>query len=136
MKFFRSRLVVLSYHSLEDRRVKKLFRSGSVYGEEVDSAASGSSSSSSSSNSNPWIELSRRALPPTDEEIAVNRRSRSAKLRVATRAQLPTDTVAADDSESADSLSGRMKRKKQKISTPFIGAKQRAKMIAADKDEE
>ena len=131
MKFFRSRLVVLSYHSLEDRRVKKLFRSGSVYGEEVDSAASGSSS-----NSNPWIELSRRALPPTDEEIAVNRRSRSAKLRVATRAQLPTDTVAADDSESADSLSGRMKRKKQKISTPFIGAKQRAKMIAADKDEE
>lgn len=130
----------MSYHSLEDRRVKKLFRSGSVYGEEQDSATT----SNSNSNSNPWIELCRRALPPTNEEVATNRRSRSAKLRVATRAPLPTDPVVVHDSsnnttaqtETTDSLSGRMKKKKQKLSAPFIGAKQLAKMIAADKENE
>ena len=123
----------MSYHSLEDRRVKKLFRSGSVYGEEQDSTTS-------FSNINPWIELARRALPPTDEEVEINRRSRSAKLRAATRAPLPTDPIAQDDNnmtvETTDSMSGRMKKKKQKLSAPFIGAKQLAKMIAADRENE
>lgn len=68
------RLVVISYHSLEDRRVKRLFKTGSVDGDD-----------DSGSSSGPWNPLFKRAKPPTDEEIERNRRARSAKLRVAER---------------------------------------------------
>ena len=36
----------------------------------------------------PWIPVNKRALPPSDEEIQVNRRARSAKLRAAERSNL------------------------------------------------
>ncbi len=55
------RMVVLSYHSLEDRAVKRAFRGLSEAGN--------------------FKELNRKPMEPTQEEIARNRRSRSAKLR-------------------------------------------------------
>jgi 16S rRNA (cytosine1402-N4)-methyltransferase len=60
------RLAVISFHSLEDRRVKKLFRAGGT-------------------ETAPLGELTRKPITPSPEEAARNPRARSAKLRVAER---------------------------------------------------
>ena len=53
------RLVVISYHSLEDRRVKRVMRSGLVDG-------TGDSEAEGAGGDNPWRALFRRAKPPSD----------------------------------------------------------------------
>lgn len=72
------RLVVISYHSLEDRIVKNRMR---AMGQgEVDQVTGRTRSETR------LIEvLTRKPLRPTEEEIAFNPRSRSAKLRAARR---------------------------------------------------
>lgn len=92
------RMVVLSYHSLEDRRVKCLFRSGMIDEQQVSLSAAARASLPSSTpvstplsahrgtkGSVPWKALFRRPQLPSEQEVAANRRSRSAKLRVAER---------------------------------------------------
>ena len=69
------RLVVLTYHSLEDRMVKNFMRSGSIGGD-VEKDFFGRTST-------PFEIITRKVVVPTDEEIARNPRSRSAKLRAA-----------------------------------------------------
>lgn len=69
------RLVVISYHSLEDRIVKNFMRSGNAEGR-IEKDFYGRSTS-------PLRVVTRKAIVPTDEEITRNPRSRSAKLRVA-----------------------------------------------------
>jgi 16S rRNA (cytosine1402-N4)-methyltransferase len=54
-------MVVLAFHSLEDRPVKQRFRELTKFGE--------------------FIAISRKALRPNAEETANNRRARSARLR-------------------------------------------------------
>lgn len=72
------RLVVISYHSLEDRIVKNTLR-GLAQGE-VDQITGRSRSETQ------LIEvLTRKPMRPSEEEIAFNPRSRSAKLRAAKR---------------------------------------------------
>lgn len=69
------RLVIMSYHSLEDRMVKNFMRSGSIGGD-VEKDFFGRTST-------PFEIITRKVVVPTDEEIARNPRSRSAKLRAA-----------------------------------------------------
>ena len=69
------RLVVMSYHSLEDRIVKNFMRSGNTEGR-IEKDFFGRATT-------PLKVITRKAVIPTDEEIALNPRSRSAKLRVA-----------------------------------------------------
>lgn len=72
------RLVVIAYHSLEDRRVKRMLKSGGLLDTVPPKDHFGNSLS-------PWKELIRRPQLPTDTEISRNPRARSAKLRVAER---------------------------------------------------
>lgn len=73
------RLVVITYHSLEDRMVKNFMRSGNIerkvekdfYGRE----------------STPFRLVFRKPVLPAESEIASNTRARSAKLRVAEKTE-------------------------------------------------
>ena len=68
------RLSVISYHSLEDRLVKRFMKNGMFEGEpERDFFG----------NYSVPFELVGKLIVPTDEEIKINNRARSAKLRVA-----------------------------------------------------
>ncbi len=71
------RLVVLSYHSLEDRLVKHFMRSGN-FDDTVEKDFYGNVLS-------PFKVLNRKAITATDEEIEHNPRARSARLRIAER---------------------------------------------------
>ncbi|MBQ5879474.1 MAG: 16S rRNA (cytosine(1402)-N(4))-methyltransferase RsmH [Alistipes sp.] len=67
------RLVVISYHSLEDRLVKNFLRSGNFEGR-IEKDFYGKALA-------PFEIVTRKAVVPTDEELTRNPRSRSAKLR-------------------------------------------------------
>jgi 16S rRNA (cytosine1402-N4)-methyltransferase len=69
------RLVVMSYHSLEDRMVKNYINSGNVAGT-VEKDFFGN-------KTEVFKSLTKKPIIPSDEEIDRNRRSRSAKLRIA-----------------------------------------------------
>jgi len=69
------RLVVITYHSLEDRIVKNLMKTGNVEGEE-DKDFFGRVNT-------PYRLVNRQVIVPADEEMVKNSRSRSAKLRIA-----------------------------------------------------
>lgn len=69
------RVSVISYHSLEDRLVKRYFKSGNFEGE-PDTDLFGR-------RKEKWEVITQRPIEPDDEEQRVNPRSRSAKLRIA-----------------------------------------------------
>jgi 16S rRNA (cytosine1402-N4)-methyltransferase len=69
------RLVVMSYHSLEDRMVKNYINKGKVFGE-VDKDFFGN-------ELKPFKAINRKPIEPSQEEIEQNSRARSAKLRIA-----------------------------------------------------
>lgn len=69
------RLSVITYHSLEDRMVKNFMKTGNPQGENEKDFYGRSLS--------PFDPVNRKPILPTEEEIATNTRSRSAKLRVA-----------------------------------------------------
>jgi 16S rRNA (cytosine1402-N4)-methyltransferase len=71
------RLVVITYHSLEDRMVKRFFKSGNVKGV-IEKDIYGNSNC-------PFKEINRKPILPASEEIEENNRARSAKLRIAER---------------------------------------------------
>lgn len=69
------KLVVISYHSIEDRLVKNFMRTGGFTGEESKDFYGNSLS--------PLKVLTRKPIVPNEKEIEVNNRARSAKLRIA-----------------------------------------------------
>ncbi len=69
------RLVIISYHSLEDRLVKNYLKSGNVLGD-VDKDFYGNVNS-------PFHLINNKVIVPNGEECARNPRVRSAKLRIA-----------------------------------------------------
>jgi 16S rRNA (cytosine1402-N4)-methyltransferase len=71
------RLVVMSYHSLEDRLVKNYMKRGSIHGEITKDFFG--------NVLKPFSEVNRHPIIPNEEEIERNTRARSAKLRIAER---------------------------------------------------
>ena len=71
------RLVVITYHSLEDRMVKNFIRSGNTGGEIVKDVFGNVKT--------PFKAVNRKPILPAEEEISANTRARSAKLRIAER---------------------------------------------------
>jgi len=69
------RLVILTYHSLEDRLVKNFLKSGNFEGK-VEQDFFGNKKT-------PFRLVNNKVIVPDEEEIANNPRSRSAKLRIA-----------------------------------------------------
>ena len=69
------RLVVITYHSLEDRMVKNFIKSGNVGGD-IRKDIYGRCET-------PLKAVNRKPILPTEEEISGNTRARSAKLRIA-----------------------------------------------------
>jgi 16S rRNA (cytosine1402-N4)-methyltransferase len=72
------RLAVISFHSLEDRRVKEAFRDDPR-----------------------WQALTRKPVRPGDDEVARNPRARSAKLRVAQRAEAQESSLPSSMGRSS-----------------------------------
>lgn len=73
------RIAILTYHSLEDRLVKNFLRSGNLEGE-IEKDFYGNVLS-------PW-QLIEKGATASEEEVARNPRSRSAKLRIAEKKQM------------------------------------------------
>lgn len=70
------RAAIMTFHSLEDRLVKNFIAKGKFYGD-VEKDFYGN-------EIKPLQAISRKPIEASDEEIALNNRARSAKLRVAT----------------------------------------------------
>lgn len=72
------RFVVLTFHSIEDRLVKQFFKSGGLHDAMVDPVYG-------TRAAGPFESLHKKPLEPSNEEVSVNPRSRSARMRVGIR---------------------------------------------------
>jgi 16S rRNA (cytosine1402-N4)-methyltransferase len=79
------RLAIITFHSIEDRMVKNFFKTGNVHGHQ-DKDAYGNIY-------RPLRLVHKKAILPGDEELALNPRSRSAKLRVAEKVSADMDVL-------------------------------------------
>ena len=75
------RLVVITYHSLEDRMVKNFIKTGNVDGTTEQDIYGRTQA--------PLEAVNRKPILPSEEEIGSNTRARSAKLRVAEKKEIP-----------------------------------------------
>ena len=73
------KLVIITYHSLEDRMVKNFIKAGNIDGK-VEKDVYGNATA-------PLKAVNRKPILPQEEEIASNTRARSAKLRIAEKTE-------------------------------------------------
>lgn len=78
------RLVVLSYHSMEDRATKRVLRDGSVRGTRPGAAIERDIYGNVVGQERPWKPLGKKRKA-SDKEVEVNSRARSATLRIGER---------------------------------------------------
>lgn len=71
------RLVVITYHSLEDRMVKNFIKAGNISGKQEKDFYGNIVA--------PFKAINKKPILPSEEEISSNTRARSAKLRIAER---------------------------------------------------
>ncbi|MBO4373315.1 MAG: 16S rRNA (cytosine(1402)-N(4))-methyltransferase RsmH [Bacteroidales bacterium] len=76
------RLVIMTYHSLEDRPVKNYIKAGNIQGKEEKDVYGNIIA--------PFTAVNRKVITPTEQELSLNPRSRSAKLRIAQKNVLTT----------------------------------------------
>ncbi len=69
------RLVIITYHSIEDRMVKRFIKTGNSEGQIVKDEFGNVLRS--------FAEVNKKVIVPSDKEVLENRRARSAKLRIA-----------------------------------------------------
>ena len=81
------RLVVLTYHSLEDRMVKNFIKAGKIDGK-VEQDFFGRKLT-------PWQAVNNKVIVPSDKEQEENPRSRSAKLRIAEKTKENTQKTSS-----------------------------------------
>lgn len=96
------RLAVITYHSLEDRIVKNFMKTGNFEGRQVKDFYGRVEA--------PMKMLNSRPIVPTEEEIARNPRSRSAKLRIAVK----SGEAGAESGEKTKKENSKTKSKKSK----------------------
>ena len=70
------RVAIITFHSLEDRVVKNFFKTGYVEEQEIDDVFG-------TKAENAFTVITKKPIEPTAEEQKINKRSRSAKLRIA-----------------------------------------------------
>ncbi len=87
------RLVVISFHSLEDRIIKQFMQSRSQT-RAVTSRHSPAALHVSAATANAFVLTPSKAITPTQQEVTRNPRARSAKLRCATRTASPWNVAA------------------------------------------
>lgn len=92
------RLAVVTFHSLEDRIVKRFFAEA---GETVRGSRHLPDVSIASAR---FETLTRRPIVPGDDEMAVNPRARSAKLRAARRTDVPAHSGFEETKQAAKAL--------------------------------
>lgn len=86
-------LAVVSFHSLEDRIVKTFLKARSDAASQPSRHAPASLTAAKSTAT--FTAVSRRPITPSDRELSVNPRARSARLRVAERTGAPSLTSVA-----------------------------------------
>jgi 16S rRNA (cytosine1402-N4)-methyltransferase len=85
------RLAVVTFHSLEDRIVKRFFQIASGTESNANRYAPAKADTTAR-----FEMITRKAVAPDDDELAENPRARSAKLRVARRTHAPSAPIAPD----------------------------------------
>jgi 16S rRNA (cytosine1402-N4)-methyltransferase len=83
------RMAVISYHSLEDRRVKRFLRFGNFEGESRKDIYGNLLTT--------WSPITRRPVLPDKDELEANPRARSARLRIAQRT---SETVKSGEQQN------------------------------------